>query len=114
MGHPERDRHLPEDVTGPPLADHALDAVDEPDHLDPTLEHAEQRPLVALVHGVLAGAERDVGRDATEPLAVGRLEIREHLEPPDLLRGHHASRRRRRAQQTALGALEAPTSAPTT
>ena len=72
VGHPERDRDLAEDVTGLPLADHALDAVDELDHLDPPLEHAEQRPLVALVHGVLAGAERDVGRDTTEPLAVGR------------------------------------------
>ena len=56
VAHPERDRHLPEDVTGLPLADHALHAVDEHDHLDPTLEHAEQRPLVALVHGELAGA----------------------------------------------------------
>ena len=115
LAHPERDRHLPEDVTGPPLADHALHAVDEHDHLHPTLEHAEQCPLVPLVHGVLAGADRDVGRNTTEALAVGRIESREHLEPPDLLRGHHASRRRRRrAQQTAVGALEAPTSAPTT
>jgi hypothetical protein len=31
LEHSERDRHLPEDVTGPPLPDHALHAVDEPE-----------------------------------------------------------------------------------
>ena len=109
MGHSERHRHLPEDVAGPPFADHALFAVDELHHLDPTLEHAEERPLVPLVHRVLPGAERDVGRDTTEPLAVGRLEIREHLEPPDLLRGHHASCRL--VERTAPAALEPRTRA---
>ena len=59
----ERDRHLPEDVAGHPLADHAVHAVDAPEHLDPTLEQAEQRPLVTLVHGGLAGHERDVRHD---------------------------------------------------
>jgi hypothetical protein len=38
MGQSERDRHLAEDVTGPPFADHALGAVDELDRFDPTLE----------------------------------------------------------------------------
>ena len=110
VAHSERDRHLPEDVTGPPLADHALNAVDDTDHLHPTLEHAEQSPLVPFVHGVLAGDERDVGSNTTEPLTIGRIERREHLEPPDLLQGHHASRRRR-DEQNAVGAFEAPTSA---
>ena len=89
MAQPERDRHLAEDVTRESLADHALQAVDEHDRLDPSREDAEQRPLVALVHGKLAGAERDIGRDTAEPLAVDRIEIREQLEPPDLLRGQH-------------------------
>ena len=87
--HSERDRHLPEDVAGLPLADHALHAVDEPDHLDPTLEDAEQRPLVTLVHGVLARRERDVRRHPGKPVAFGRLEVREHRDPTDLLRRHH-------------------------
>ena len=112
MAHSERHRQLPADVAGPPFADDALFGVAQPHNLDPTLEHAEQRPLVPLVHRELAGAERDVGRNTTEPLAVGRLEGREHLEPPDLLRGHHASRRP--VEQTALTALDAPTGAVTT
>ena len=111
MAHSERHRQLPADVAGPPFADDALFAVAEPHHLDPTLEHAEERPLVPLVHREFAGAERDVGRNTTEPLAVGRLERREHLEPPDLLRGHHASCRP--VEQTALAALELPTRAST-
>ena len=68
----ERDRHLPEDVARLPPADDALDPVDELDRLDAALEHREQRPLVALVHRVLAGREADVGRGAGEPLALGR------------------------------------------
>ena len=87
--HPERDRHLPEDVAGLPLADHALHAVDAPDHLEPTLEDAEQRPRVTLVHGELARNERDVRHHPGEPVAFGRLEVREHCDPADLLRRHH-------------------------
>ncbi len=87
--HPERDRHLPEDVTGPPLADHALHAVDAPDHLEPTFEHAEQRPPVTLVHGRLARRERDVRHEPGKPVTFGRLEVRENRDPADLLRRHH-------------------------
>ena len=46
-------------------------AVDELDRLDRAVEHREERALAALVRGVLAGRERDVGRSAREPLAVG-------------------------------------------
>jgi hypothetical protein len=87
--HAERDRHLPEDVAGHPLADQALHAVGEPEHLDPTLEEAEQRPRVTLVHGGLAGSERDVRHDPGQPVALGRLEIREDCDLTDLLRRHH-------------------------
>ena len=103
---PEHDRHLAEDVAGLPLADDALDPVDELDRLDPTLEHGEERPLVALVRRVLARHEADVAAARAEPLALGRLEAREDREPPDLLRGDHASRRP--VEQTALTALDAP------
>ena len=105
-GRSERDRDLPEDVTRQAFPDDALDTVDEPDRLDATLDQSEERSLVSFVSRVLPGAEADVGRDMTEPLAIGRTESREHLEPPDLLQGHHAGRRRR-AGQTALGVLEA-------
>ena len=67
----EHDRHLAEDVAGVALADDALDPVDELDRLDPPVEHGEERALAALVRGVLAGRERDVGRRAREPLALG-------------------------------------------
>ena len=39
---------------GARVADDALDPVDELDGLDATLEHGEERALVALVRGVLA------------------------------------------------------------
>ena len=96
MEHAEGDRHLPEDVTGPPLADHALHAVDAPEHLEPTLEDAEQRPSVTLVHGGLAGNERDVRHCPGEPVAFGRLEVREDRDPTDLLRRHHEMHHLRR------------------
>ena len=87
--HSERDRHLPEDVTRLPLADHALDAVDDPEHVEPALEDAEQRPRVTLVHGELAGNESDVRHHPGEPVAFGRLEVREHRDAADLLCRHH-------------------------
>ena len=90
----ERDRHLPEDVSRLTLADDALDSIDELDRLDPTLEHGEERSLVARVRGVLARAEADIGRNATKPFAVGRLESREHRDPTDLVRRHHSRHRR--------------------
>ena len=87
--HAEGDRHLTEDVAGPPLADNTLHAVDAPDHFEPTLEDAEQCPSVTLVHSGLAGNERDVRHCPGEPVAFGRLEVREHCDPTDLLRRHH-------------------------
>src|SRR5581483_5228044 len=91
--HPEGDRHLAEDVARLPLPDHALDAVHEPDRLDAALEHAEERPLVPLVHRELAGRERDVGGDAAEALARGALEAFEDADARDLLGRHHRLRR---------------------
>jgi hypothetical protein len=85
----ERDRHLPEDVTRLPLADHAPHAIDEPEHLEPTLEDAEQRPRITLVHSGLAGNERDVRHYPGKPVAFGRLEVREHCDPTNLLCRHH-------------------------
>ena len=89
MRQSERDRDLPEDVTGLPLADHALDAVDELDRLDPTLEQPEERRLVSLVNRELTGAEADIGRDPTEPLAIRRLEALEYCDPTDVVRRQH-------------------------
>ena len=104
----ERDRHLSEDVTRLPLADHALHAVDAPDHLDPTFEQAEQRPLVTLVHRRLAGNERDVGHHPGKPIAFGRLEVRKYRDPTDLLRRHHPMHRRRRPSTVLQSTVGAP------
>jgi hypothetical protein len=60
----ESDRHLAEDLAGMADADRPGDAVDMLDRLDLAGEHREQRALAALVGGVLAGSELDVGRDA--------------------------------------------------
>ena len=60
----EGDGHLAEDLAGMADADRPGDAVDMLDRLDLAGEHREQRALAALVGGVLAGSELDVGRDA--------------------------------------------------
>src|SRR5438477_4663974 len=89
VDHPERHRHLRENITGRSFADHALHAVDTPDYFDPTLEKAEQRPRVTLVDRGIAGRESDVRDDASKPLAFGPIEVREDRDPSDLLRRHH-------------------------
>src|SRR5262249_42886263 len=45
-------------------------------------------------HGGLAGNERDVRHDPGKPFAFGRLEVREHRDPTDLLPRHHGRHRR--------------------
>ena len=87
----------PKTSPGLALADGALDAVDELDDLDATLEQAEERALVALVRGVLARREADVGCGAGEPLALRRVEPREDRDPGDLLGRHHDGQRYCRA-----------------
>ena len=94
--HAEGDRHLPEDVTWPPFADHTFHAVDAPEHLEPTVEDAEQCPSVTLVHSGLAGNKRDVRHCPGEPVELGRLEVREHRDLTDLLRRHHEMHHLRR------------------
>jgi len=60
----QSDRHLAEDVAAMADADRPSDAVDMLDRLDLAGEHCEQRALTALVGGVLAGSQFDVGSDA--------------------------------------------------
>ena len=85
----ERDRHLAEEVSRVADADPAVDPVDDPGRLDLSLEHGEERALVSLVRSELPSAQVDVGRRATDALAVGRVEALEHADPADLLRRHH-------------------------
>src|SRR5262249_54076005 len=87
--HPERHRHLPDDLARPPLTDHTLHPVEAPQHLDSSLENTEQRPLVAFVHDELAGRKRDIGDQPGEPVAFGELKIREYSDLTDFLRRHH-------------------------
>ena len=86
---PQHDRHLAEDVAGEALADDALDPVDGLDRLDSTVEHGEDRPLVALVGRIFAPHEADVRRHARKLLSLGRVEGGEGADLADLLRGHH-------------------------
>ena len=87
---PERDRHLPHEVTGDAAADDALDPVDERDRLEPTFEDGEQRPLVARVDRVLARHDAEVRRDPRQPLALDRAETGEDRDADDLVRCDHA------------------------
>ena len=57
-----------------------------------TLEHAKQRASVTLVHGRLAWRERNVRHHPGKPVALGRVEVREHFDPADLLCRHHEMR----------------------
>ena len=80
----------PKTSPGLPLADDALDPVDELDRLDPALEHGEQRALVALVRRVLARHEADVRGQPRQLLDLRGREPGEERDLADLLRGHHA------------------------
>ena len=62
------------------LADEALDAVDDLHHLDAALEEPDQGGVVALVGGVLARRQADVGCRTREALARRRLEVGEDCE----------------------------------
>src|SRR5206468_9748955 len=90
MGQSERDLDLSKNVTGPPLADHALYAVDQLDRLDATVEQPEERWLVSFVNRELARGKADVGRDTTEALAIRRFEHCEHRDSLELVWRHHA------------------------
>jgi hypothetical protein len=57
----EGDGHLAEDLAGRARADDALDAVDQLGDLDAPREHDEQRTFVALVHGVFARRQAQIG-----------------------------------------------------
>src|SRR4051794_3531616 len=85
----QRDRDLPEHIAGAPVADHTLDAVDDPDRLHPPFEETEERRLVPFVNGELPGTEADVGCDAAEAFPVCQLEVGKHGHATDLLRRHH-------------------------
>ena len=111
----ERDRHLAEGVARLPLADDALDPVDELDRLDPALQHGEQRALGALVRRVLARHEGDVRGQPRELLDLRGRKPGEERDLADLFRGHHADQPndRRRAGQRwrrryARGSVRAP------
>ena len=99
---PERDRHLPDEVTHVTSADDALDPVDKGDRLQATLEHGKQRSLVTRMNRVLARHEPDIRRDAGKPFALDRAEIGEDRDSGDLLRRHHG----RHALRPAIGAVE--------
>jgi hypothetical protein len=90
---PERDRHLPEDVSREARADDALDPVNERNRLDATLEQAEERAFVTLVRGVFARSEADVRCGARQPVLIGCVEPREDRDPAYLIGRHHAETR---------------------
>ena len=90
-------RHLAEHVSDRTCADDLLDALDDPDRFDPTLEDAEERTLLAHVDGVGPGGQADVGGDPGELFAVGGLQRLEDRDPADLVGRHHGPRLRREA-----------------
>ena len=88
----ERDGHLPDELAHAASADDTRDPIHVRDGLQPSLEHREQRAVVALVDHVLTRHEADVRRDPSEPLALDRAESREDGDASDLVRRHHGTR----------------------
>src|SRR5207248_280325 len=58
--------------------------------LDATLEHGEERAVLAHVHRVLAGHEADVRGQAGEQLPLARIQPREQADAAYLLGRYHA------------------------
>ncbi len=88
---PERDRHLSEDVSRPPLAENPLDAVHDLRRFDATLEDGEERSLRSLVRRVLARPQDNVRRRLRQALAVLLRERSEDRNCADLVRRDHAA-----------------------
>src|SRR5262245_22521677 len=76
------------------LADHARDAVDELDRLDPALEQAEERLAVALVRRIFARGEADVPGRPGETLAAFDAESGEVGNALDFFRRDHLRTKR--------------------
>jgi hypothetical protein len=85
----ERDRDLPDGIAHAPSTDDALDPVGMRDGLQATLEHDEQRAVVALVDRVLARHEAEVRRRRRESLALGWAKALEERDLADLVRRDH-------------------------
>jgi hypothetical protein len=83
----ERNRHLAEELSCLASTDDRGDPVDEPDRLQPPLEHRKQRPLVTLMHRVLTRHEHDVRRVAGKAIALRRPEPCEDRDAGDVLGG---------------------------
>ena len=73
----EDQRYLAVHHTGAAFADLALDPVDQLDDLDPAGDDDEEGGVLALMHGVLARLEADVGGLTCDLVELGRRERRE-------------------------------------
>ena len=87
----EDDGDLAEDIARVALADDPVDALDRLDRLDAALEDGEERPPVALVCGVLAGDEGDVGRGPGQLVQMVGAQLGEQRDLRDLLRCDHGA-----------------------
>src|SRR5262249_43453792 len=88
-GGAERDGDLAEDGAGEAPPDALLPALHSLGDLDLPGDHREERTLLALVHGVLAWTEVNVGRGLGHPLALGVREAGEQWNRGDVLGGQH-------------------------
>jgi hypothetical protein len=61
------------------------------DDLELAGQHRVERPLAALVHGVLAGMEPDVGGGAHQPVDVNVGQAREQRDGANFVRCQHRS-----------------------
>ena len=86
---PEGDRDLAEDVARLALADNAVDAVDRLHRLDSSLEEPEEGAVVTLACGVFALYKAEIRSGPSNLLAVERLQVREHADPPDIFPPYH-------------------------
>ena len=86
---PEGDGYLAEDGARKPPPDVLLPALHPLGDLNLPGNHREERPLLALVHRVLAGAQMDIGGGLRDPLAVGVNEAGEQRDRGDVVGRQH-------------------------
>ena len=88
---PKRDRNLAEDIAGTSLADDAVDSINDLYRLNSAVKQSEQRPFFALVGGVFARHQTDVGCHARKPLARRPVEVGEKPNATNIVSAQHES-----------------------
>ena len=78
-------------LAGGPLADLAIDAVDQLDDIELSLEDQEKRGFLSLVNDEFADAQTNIGRDLRELGEIGRLQRRKQRDGGEFFNRDHCA-----------------------